>query len=61
MGYDRYPERLIEEKLTMLIAIAEREEWVFYTHDPEVAASRIARDESGRFAAKDALGCLAWD
>lgn len=48
MGYDRYPERLIDEK-TELFERALKEDWLlFYTHDPVVAASRIERKADGR-------------
>lgn len=60
MGYDRYPELLIDEKLAMLERVVAERGWAFYTHDPKLAASRIERDASGRFVAVDALATLAW-
>jgi glyoxylase-like metal-dependent hydrolase (beta-lactamase superfamily II) len=60
MGYDRYPELLIEEKSALLAEIEADNEWIFMPHDPKVAACRIARDERGRFQARDprdALNC----
>ena len=51
MGYDRFPERLIDEKRALLTDLHQRGGWLFYTHDPEVAASSIERDERGRFRA----------
>ena len=59
MGYDRYPELLIDEKTAMLDRIAAENGWAFFTHDPEVAAARIARDESGRYSATDARRAFA--
>lgn len=60
MGYDRYPELLIEEKRTLLERIARDQEWVFYTHDPNVSASRVARDDKGKLSAVDPIATLAW-
>jgi glyoxylase-like metal-dependent hydrolase (beta-lactamase superfamily II) len=51
MGYDRYPERLIDEKEALLADLVQRGGRLFFTHDPEVALSRLARDEQGRFTA----------
>jgi glyoxylase-like metal-dependent hydrolase (beta-lactamase superfamily II) len=53
MGYDRNPERLIDEKSTLLDGIAEAGEWIFMPHDPRVAACRVRKDEQGRFSAAD--------
>jgi glyoxylase-like metal-dependent hydrolase (beta-lactamase superfamily II) len=48
MGYDRFPEKLIDEKAAVY-ARAEKEHWLlFFTHDPEAPASEI-RSSSGRF------------
>ncbi len=41
MGYDRYPELLIDEKQRLFGDLAARHGWVFFTHDPSVAASRL--------------------
>jgi len=53
MGYDRYPELLIDEKQAILNGLLRRRGRVFYTHDPEVALSGVSRDERGRFHAID--------
>ena len=51
MGYDRYPEKLIDEKKEVY-AHAVPEHWkIFYTHDTKVAMSEIAKNEKGRFEA----------
>ncbi len=55
MGYDRFPEQLIEEKRELLGELCERHGRLYYTHDPVAALSGIARDERGRFAAVDSL------
>jgi len=49
MGYDRYPEKLIDEKAAVY-ARAEKEHWLlFYTHDPEAPASEVRASGSGKF------------
>lgn len=60
MGYDRYPELLIEEKRQLLERVAANGEWVFYTHDPRVSASRVTKDDKGKFAAVEPVERLAW-
>lgn len=51
MGYDRYPELLIEEKKELLTQWLERSGRLFYTHDPKCALSGIELDERGRYRA----------
>jgi glyoxylase-like metal-dependent hydrolase (beta-lactamase superfamily II) len=51
MGYDRYPELLIDEKRALLTDLLARGGSVFFTHDPQVAIARVARDARGRFHA----------
>jgi glyoxylase-like metal-dependent hydrolase (beta-lactamase superfamily II) len=53
MGYDRFPERLIEEKERVLDDVARDEGLLFYTHDAWVAASRVRREPSGKFVPFD--------
>lgn len=53
MGYDRYPELLIDEKTALLEDLHARGGRLFYTHDPDVALSAIAKDERGRFSASE--------
>ncbi|MFK7823484.1 MAG: MBL fold metallo-hydrolase [Oligoflexales bacterium] len=58
MGYDRFPELLIDEKMA-LYKRALPENWLmFYTHDPKVSASRCKKDEKGRVIADDIQGDL---
>jgi glyoxylase-like metal-dependent hydrolase (beta-lactamase superfamily II) len=47
MGYDRYPELLIDEKTRLLEDLVQRGGRLFYTHDPGCALSRLARDAKG--------------
>ena len=49
MGYDRYPEQLIEEKERLLNSLIPRKGRLFYTHDPEVALSGVTREPDGRY------------
>ena len=49
MGYDRYPELLIDEKAALLGDLLERRGRLFFTHDPNVAMGTVARDAKGRF------------
>ncbi len=51
MGYDRYPELLIDEKRAFLSDLKARGGRLFYTHDSETALSEIGMDERGRFRA----------
>jgi glyoxylase-like metal-dependent hydrolase (beta-lactamase superfamily II) len=49
MGYDRYPEKLIEEKRTFLEDKLARGVRLFFTHDHACAVARVTCDERGRF------------
>ncbi len=62
MGYDRFPERLIEEKAELFAELAQRNAFLLFTHDPKIAAARATRDERGRYRATDAVGNFkSWD
>lgn len=58
MGYDRYPELLIDEKKVLLERIVAENGWGFFTHDPEIAAARIACDADGRYSVGETRGAL---
>jgi glyoxylase-like metal-dependent hydrolase (beta-lactamase superfamily II) len=60
MGYDRYPELLIEEKQKVLDRVMAEKGWAFFTHDAKCAASRVAKDEHGKYAAAEKVETLAW-
>jgi len=49
MGYDRWPERLIDEKSLLLADLEARGGWLFFTHDPECAMGKVQKDERGRY------------
>lgn len=53
MGYDRNPELLIDEKAKLLADLVLRGGRLFYTHDHQVALSRVRRDPSGRYTPFD--------
>ena len=49
MGYDRFPEQLIDEKVA-LYQKAVPEHWLlFFTHDPSTAAGEVAPDAKGKY------------
>jgi glyoxylase-like metal-dependent hydrolase (beta-lactamase superfamily II) len=50
MGYDRFPERLIDEKTAILHSLVARSGYVFFTHDHQVALAAIITDDRNRFA-----------
>lgn len=56
MGYDRFPEGLIEEKTALLEDLLARNGRIVFTHDPEVALGRISRDAKGRFGLSESSG-----
>jgi len=49
MGYDRFPELLIDEKAMVLDDMVARGGRLFFTHDPDAAMVRVTRDERGRY------------
>lgn len=53
MGYDRWPEKLIDEKRGFLDDKLERGVQLFFTHDHDCAMARVTRDERGRYGTAD--------
>ena len=53
MGYDRYPELLVDEKTALLADLVARGGRLFFTHDPAIAIGTVARDASGRYRVID--------
>lgn len=49
MGYDRYPEMLIDEKRAFLDDKLQRNVHLYFTHDPGCALAQLTRDEKGKF------------
>lgn len=58
MGYDRFPEALIDEKRALFDDLVARGGRVFFTHDPDVALARLTKDASGRFGTADSRARL---
>ncbi|URL57635.1 MBL fold metallo-hydrolase [Luteibacter flocculans] len=59
MGYDRWPEKLIDEKKAFLDDKIARDVRLFFTHDPACAVASVKRDDKGRYLAADMLERLA--
>jgi len=57
MGYDRFPERLIDEKSALLPELHARNGRLFFTHDPDIALASIGFD-GRRYRAVDGLPTL---
>ncbi|WP_044872316.1 MBL fold metallo-hydrolase [Pseudomonas sp. LFM046] len=55
MGYDRFPEGLIEEKEALLADLLARNGRLVFTHDPAIAMGRVVRDAKGRYGLADSL------
>lgn len=53
MGYDRWPEKLIDEKKAFLDDKLARGVRLFFTHDHGCALASVARDDKGRYGATD--------
>ena len=53
MGYDRYPELLIDEKQAFLADKLERGVRLFFTHDTGCAMASLRRDDKGRYSTCD--------
>jgi glyoxylase-like metal-dependent hydrolase (beta-lactamase superfamily II) len=49
MGYDRFPEAVIDEKIALLKDLAARKGRLVFTHDPEIALGRLSIDGKQRF------------
>jgi len=54
MGYDRFPEMLIDEKSELLEALLRRNGRIVFTHDPSVAIGRLSKDAKGKFGLSEA-------
>jgi glyoxylase-like metal-dependent hydrolase (beta-lactamase superfamily II) len=51
MGYDRYAEKVIDEKKQAYQYLDNPEWWLFFTHDAKYSAAQITRDDRGRYQA----------
>jgi glyoxylase-like metal-dependent hydrolase (beta-lactamase superfamily II) len=58
MGYDRAAELLVDEKADLLEQCATFGTELVFTHDPTIGASRVLRDDRGRFSASEPVAAL---
>ncbi|MGQ7956401.1 MBL fold metallo-hydrolase [Pseudomonas sp. SP16.1] len=58
MGYDRFPEGLIEEKEALLADLVSRGGRLVFTHDPEVAMGRVVCDAKGHYGLDASLAAV---
>ena len=58
MGYDRFPEKLLDEKVILMSKLVRQNGRIFFTHDPEIALARITLDDRGRFGTMNNLNHL---
>jgi len=62
MGYDRYPELLIDEKRSVYEELIADDGHLLFTHDSSVAAARLERSDRGRYAPRAAQADFrGWD
>lgn len=59
MGYDRFAEKLIDEKHAVYDRAVPEGWLVFFTHDPAICASNVERDDAGRFRSAKPVERLA--
>ncbi len=61
MGYDRFPEMLIDEKSAFLADKLKRKVRLFFTHDSECAMASVQCDDKGRYSTSNEFPSLtAW-
>ncbi|MBL6989594.1 MAG: MBL fold metallo-hydrolase [Bacteriovoracaceae bacterium] len=59
MGYDRYPEKTIDEKKA-IFELALQQNWLlFFTHDPKVSACFLTKSDLGAFSAHSTMDKLS--
>jgi glyoxylase-like metal-dependent hydrolase (beta-lactamase superfamily II) len=59
MGYDRYPELLIDEKQALLADLLARGVRLYFTHDDACAMATLVRDANGRYATTEPRAVLS--
>ena len=65
MGYDRFPELLVDEKAKLFDKVVSSQGRLFFTHDPDVAFVNLARDNGtdrfvGTSAGNEKTGCTGY-
>jgi glyoxylase-like metal-dependent hydrolase (beta-lactamase superfamily II) len=58
MGYDRYPELLLDEKSALLRDALQAHTWLYFTHDPSVAMGQVTTDAKGQYTSRDEIAHL---
>lgn len=49
MGYDRFPEKIVEEKEKIFESLLEKNGHLFFTHDKDVPCVKLAKDSKGKY------------
>ncbi|HAG92254.1 MAG TPA: MBL fold hydrolase, partial [Bdellovibrionales bacterium] len=55
MGYDRFPEKVIDEKSDLYKEAAPKHWILLFTHDDQVSGAQICQDERGKYAVDQAF------
>lgn len=58
MGYDRYPELVIDEKERLYRKATTEDCILFFTHDAKITAASIQREDSGKYVPKESYPSL---
>jgi glyoxylase-like metal-dependent hydrolase (beta-lactamase superfamily II) len=58
MGYDRFPEALIDEKADTLQELIQQNGKLFFTHDLKTAMATVIQDEKGRYCLSNEMGSI---
>ncbi|MBT4761711.1 MAG: MBL fold metallo-hydrolase [Bdellovibrionaceae bacterium] len=53
MGYDRFPELIIDEKKKLYESMDQKNTLLFFTHDANYASAKLSKNEKGRWVATD--------
>ena len=49
MGYDRYPEKFIDEKQALYQRLLAQSVKLFFTHDDSLACGELVQQKNGRY------------
>lgn len=55
MGYDRFAEKVIEEKQELYNNFDNKNLFLFFTHDPQSAMGRLSKNDKGKFVITEKL------
>lgn len=61
MGYDRFPELLIDEKTALLDYAIAQDATLFFTHDPVHATAKLQRNAKGKFQPTQLATSVTWN